>query len=345
MPTMAPPASNPPSNVPYSWIDAHLDLAWLGLAGRDLTVAADGERCGVSWPDLAAAGVGFVFGTIFTEMDGPVDDPASYPTGDVDAAARAGRRQLDWYRDQARLGRLRLVRPASEPDPADAATEGPCRVALLMECADPIRDPADAAFWVDAGVSIVGLSWGRGSRHAGGNAAPGGLTPIGRELVAELTRLGIAFDVSHLSRDAFDDLLAATDAPIAATHSNAAAIVGDDPRHLTDDQLRALRDRDAVVGLNLYGRFLAPDHATNPATIDQALDHVEHVASIVGRDHVGLGSDADGGFPATDLPVGLRRLRDLDVLASGLADRGWSAAEVDGFRCGNWSRWWRGLAG
>ncbi len=172
---------------------------------------------------------------------------------------------------------------------------------------------------------------------------PGGLTSIGRDLVAELTRLGVAFDVSHLSREAFDDLLAATDAPICATHSNAAAIVGDDPRHLTDDQLAALRDRDAVVGLNLFGRFLSPTHATTPATIDDALDHVEHVAGIIGRHRVGLGSDADGGFPATDLPAGLRRLKDLGRLATGLADRGWSQAEVEGFQSGNWRTWCRGI--
>ena len=327
-----------PSTTHPRWIDAHLDLGWIGVCGRDLGVDADGVHHGVSWPDLAAAGVGTVLGTIFTEMDGPADDPASYPSGDVGAASVAGERQLDWYREQEQAGTLRLVRPGDDLD-----APGPLRVILLMECADPIRDPSDAARWVDAGVSIVGLSWGRGSRYAGGNAMPGGLTSIGRDLVAELTRLGVAFDVSHLSREAFDDLLAATDAPICATHSNAASIVGDDPRHLTDDQLAALRDRDAVVGLNLFGRFLSPTHASSPATIDDALDHVEHVAGIIGRHRVGLGSDADGGFPATDLPAGLRRLRYLHVLADGLAARGWTATEVDGFRSSNWRRWWRGI--
>jgi membrane dipeptidase len=127
---------------------------------------------------------------------------------------------------------------------------------------------------------------------------------------------------------------------VCATHSNAAAIVGDDPRHLTDEQLVSIRARDGIVGLNLYGRFLAPDHPMSPATVDHALDHVEHVASIVGRDRVGLGSDADGGFPATDLPVGLRRLGALATLADGLAARGWNPAEIDGFKRQNWRRWW-----
>lgn len=321
------------------WIDGHLDLAWMALAGRDLADPADGVATAVSWPDLADGGIGAVFATIFTEMDGPADDPASYPGGDVDAAAAAGERQLAWYHGQAEAGRLRLVDRAGIAVPSRAGD--PIATLLLMECADPIRNPDDAARWVEAGVSMVGLSWGRGSRYAGGNASPGGLTAEGRELVAALTELGVAFDVSHLSREAFEDLLDETTAPVCATHSNAATLVGDDPRHLTDDQLHALRARDAMVGLNLYGRFLRPDHAAHPASIEDALDHVEHAASIVGRHRVGLGSDADGGFPASDLPTGLRRLRALESLATGLSSRGWSDAEVAGFRGDNWRTWCR----
>lgn len=328
---------NAPSPRGRPWIDGHLDLAWIGLAGHDLDDPAEGERRSVSWPDLAAGGVGAMFATIFTEMDGDPGDPASYPAGDAEAATRAGERQLDWYRRQADAGKIRLVDRAGIAT-ADE-TEGPIATLLLMECADPIRDPGDAARWVEAGVAMVGLSWGRGSRYAGGNARPGGLTTEGRELVAALAELGVAFDLSHLSREAFDDLLAQTAAPICATHSNAASLVGDDPRHLTDAQFEAIRDRDGMVGLNLFGRFLHRDHPTRPATIEDALDHLEHAAAIVGRERVGLGSDADGGFPASDLPVGLRRLRDLESLATGLADRGWSPEEIDGVRGDNWRTW------
>lgn len=326
-------------NTDRGWIDAHLDLGWLGVAGRRLDLEADGRETAVSWPDLATGGIRGVFGTIFTEMDGPTDDPASYPRGDAAAARSAALRQLEWYRRQQDDGVIRLIRAGEEILPA----RGPLAVALLMECADPILDPEDVSWWIDAGVSVIGLSWARGSRYSGGNATPEGLTKTGRELVRAIEDHGAGFDLSHLSRAAFDDLLEATEGPVCATHSNSASLAGDDPRHLTDDQLRAVAARDGVIGLNLYGRFLIDARGSRPATIETALDHVEHAAGIVGRDRVGLGSDADGGFTARELPDGLRRLRDVEHLARGLAERGWAPDEIEGFRSGNWRRWWRRL--
>ena len=82
-----------PENAPHAdrrpWIDGHLDLAWIALAGGGLDEPADGETTSVSWADLDEAGIGGLFATIFTEMDGDPTDPASYPAGDAEAAARA----------------------------------------------------------------------------------------------------------------------------------------------------------------------------------------------------------------------------------------------------------------
>ena len=206
-------------------------------------------------------------------------------------AEAAGRRQLDWYLDQERRGRIGIVRSID-----DLGRREGLQVVLLMECADPIRSPEDAAWWVARGVRLVGMSWGRGSRYAGGNATPGPLTASGRELVSTLDDLGVGHDASHLSRASFDDLLERSTGPVCATHSNAAALIGDDPRHLLDDQIRAIGDRDGIVGLNLFGRFLAKDRR---ATLADCLDHVEHAASIIGRRRLALGSDADGGFDPT----------------------------------------------
>ena len=192
-------------------------------------------------------------------MDGPPSDPASYAAGDAAGAEAAGRRQLDWYLDQERRGRIGIVRSIDDLERREGL-----QVVLLMECADPIRSPEDAAWWVARGVRLVGMSWGRGSRYAGGNATPGPLTASGRELVSTLDDLGVGHDASHLSRASFDDLLERSTGPVCATHSNAAALIGDDPRHLLDDQIRAIRDRDGIVGLNLFGRFLtegSPSHA------------------------------------------------------------------------------------
>ena len=317
-----------------AWIDAHLDLAYLAGEGRDfLTSTREAGIDGtVSWPDLADAGIQTAFGTIFTERDGPADEPAAYPSGDVGAAEAAGLRQLEWYESEERAGRVRIVR-----ERADLEHPITPRILILMECADPITGPEAVATWYRRGLRIVGLSWARGSRYAGGNGVPGGLTPAGEAIVDAFDECGIAHDVSHLSETAFDDLLARSRGPLCATHSNAAAITGEDPRHLRDDQIRAIAARGGVIGLNLFGRFLHGED--RDATVEDCLDHVEHVASIAGRDAVGLGSDADGGFPGSALPVGLRDLRNLDALTAGLARRGWSMSECDSFRSRNWRNW------
>ncbi|MDG2020642.1 MAG: membrane dipeptidase [Phycisphaerales bacterium] len=324
--------------ISNAWLDAHLDLAYLAGEGRDFNrsvaeLEIDGS---VTWPDLAAARIETLFATIFTERDGPPGEPAAYPSDDPDAAERAGRRQLDWYEAEEAAGRVAIVRSLEDLD-----SEITPRLVLLMECADPIKTPEAVAWWTERGLRVVGLSWARGSRYAGGNARPGGLNSAGEGLVDALEEHGVGHDVSHLSPAAFDDLLARTSGPVCATHSNAAAITGPNDRHLRDDQIQAIADRDGVIGLNLFGRFLRSD--SEPATIDDFLDHVEHVAALAGRHRVGLGSDADGGFGASSLPEGLRDLRQLDRLTAGLADRGWSETETHGFQSENWNAWLKRL--
>lgn len=211
-------------------VDGHLDLATIGLCGRDLlAVSHPGPDGCVTIPALRRGGVGLMLATIFTERGGPVSDPVAYPQEDDGRAAEvAGRRQLDLYLDLESRGVLRIVRSVRElPERVPRADE-PLPIVLLMECADPIRTPDDAAWWFDAGVRVVGISWARGSRYAGGNAAPGGLTPVGRELVAAFEELGVIHDVSHLSDEGFNELLGSTRGTVVASHSNCRALMVQD---------------------------------------------------------------------------------------------------------------------
>ena len=317
--------------MPAAWIDAHLDLAYLAVNGRDLATADD-DVC-VTLPALRDAGADIVFGTIFTEPDGRGRAPESYRSADdLDGAADAGKRQLAVYEDLIEHGEIRAVTRRDDCTPDG----GPLGLLLLMEGADPIRDPDDAAWWHARGLRMVGLTWARGTRYAGGNATTDGLTDLGRELVSALDALGIVHDASHLSDRAFTDLVEHAKGPIVATHSNCRVLLNDDQRHLRADQIRAIDERDGVVGLNLYTRFLARDR---PSTIDDCVRHVEHVTDVMGhRRGVGLGSDMDGGFGAEDLPTDLQRPRHLSRLADALARRGWSDEDINGFRCENWRR-------
>jgi len=215
-----------------------------------------------------------------------------------------------------------------------------------MEGADPIRSPDEVPFWAELGVVAVGMAWWTATRYAGGNGTDLGLTTDGRALVAALDDAGIVHDASHLSDPALAGLLDATDRVIIASHSNCRALLEpDNQRHLTDDTIATIGQRDGIVGLNLVRNFIRTGlDRNNPKdrpTADEAVAHVDHVAQIMGHARgIGLGSDMDGGITAHDLPEGINEPSDLHRLADALTARGWSDADIEAFAWGNWARFW-----
>lgn len=325
-----------------AWFDAHLDLACLAVLGRDMLAPLD--RCGGPWQPAAvtlAAMRGHVthcLGTIFTEAGG--SDAVGYAEGDAEAAHAAGLAQLVVYERWWREGHAGQAGGA-------AASDGPM-IALLMEGADPVREPIELEWWADEGVVAVGLAWARGTRYAGGNTQEHGLTDVGRALVREMDRLGLVHDLSHLSDAGAWELLELASGPVMASHSNCRAIVapgagkGEAQRHLSDDLIRAIVRRGGVIGLNLFDKFLVPA-ADQPrrATLANCVRHIEHICDLAGdRAHVGLGSDLDGGLTADQIPIEIRSHADLDRLLEALHARGWSDQDLAGFAWANWARFW-----
>ncbi len=339
MPTPPNPA---PTGTP-GFFDAHLDLAYLAELGRDLHAPLEDCRgkllpAAVTLPTLRAAPIAACLATVFTEPLDPSAAPdaeaAAYPAGDALAARRAGLRQLKLYQAWIAAG---AVAPLHS-DAIDAAATP--RLGVLVENADPIETPADLEEWADAGTVAVGLTWAKPGRYAHGNMVtdPKGLTDLGRELVAEIDRLDLVHDLSHLNRTSAAELLDRAQARVVATHSNCAALLHEaDHRHLTDDQIKEILARDGVIGLNLFTRFLTTEDRR--ATIDDTVAHIEHICELAGhRRAVGLGSDMDGGFAADKLPQDLDRPEHLPRLLEALHNRGWSDDDCAGFAYGNWAR-------
>lgn len=299
-------------------------------------------------PSLIEGGVTACLATIFTEA---VPDPHApgaetgafaYPEHHAQAARIAGLRQLKLYHAWRDAGLIELIPSPGRPTPNSPATAGtaPLRVGLLMEGADPIADPADLQFWADSGVIAIGLTWALGTRYAGGNSRGAGLSALGRELVAAMDALGILHDVSHLSDRALDDLFDATNRPVIASHSNCRALVpGGGSRHLTDHAIAEIGRRGGVVGINLFSKFLDGSDAPARAPVARVADHADRVAHIMGhRLGVGLGSDMDGGFPASRLPQTIDRPAHLQRILDELTRRGWADADVRAFAWDNWDR-------
>ena len=117
-----------------------------------------------------------------------------------------------------------------------------------------------------------------------------GVSAFGREVISEMNRLGIMVDLSHAAEKSFYDALALSKTPIVCSHSSCRALC-DHPRNLTDDQMRALAQHGGVMQVTLYNGFLVKE---GEATIEDAMRHLEHAISVMGIDHVGLGTDFDG---------------------------------------------------
>jgi membrane dipeptidase len=322
------------------WLDAHLDLAYLAEVGREMRLPAGHlpdpmAPAAVTLPDLLAAGVTTVVGTVFTQprhrAPGPdhADGPWCYDS--PEEAHLAALRQVQVYFSWHREGWVQL---AGLPQKSAPAVPGaPLRVVILIEGAAGLRTPRDLGTFANVGTRLVALTWAEGSPYAGGDHQPGtGISPAGRALVAEIDRLQMLHDVSHLAEQAFWELLDLAQRPVLATHSNVRSFLPRRKyaeRHLSDAQIKALAARGGVIGINLFGRFLAEGRA---ATIDDVVRHVRHMTDLVGRaDMIGLGSDMDGGFTADELPENLRGPRDLPRLAEALAAAGLSDEDVTGF--------------
>lgn len=171
----------------------------------------------------------------------------------------------------------------------------------------------------NVGFRITTLGWNEKNPLCGSHKTGGGLTEKGREYVFEAQRLGMLVDVSHISDEAFWDIMDITDAPIIASHSNSRAVY-DVSRNLTDNMFKAICSTGGVAGLNLYTHFLGQN-----ATLDTACDHILHFMELGGAKHIALGGDLDG---CEELPAGFVGVQDYPKLAEQLLKRGLTEQEI-----------------
>lgn len=175
-------------------------------------------------------------------------------------------------------------------------------------------DPALLEDLYKAGVRVSTLTWNERNPLAGSHKTGGGLTDQGREYVEEAQRLGMLIDVSHISDQAFWDIINVTRAPVIATHSNSRSVCGVS-RNLTDEMFLAICHTGGVAGLNLCPAFLGED-----PNIDTACDHVFHFLELdPAGSHIALGGDLDG---ISSLPGGFEGVQSYPALAARLLERG-----------------------
>src|SRR5207244_5108826 len=208
---------------------------------------------------------------------------------------------------------------------------------LSMEGADPILSPEQVDEWWQAGLRIIGPAHYGVSPYAHGTGTEGGLFPPGKPLLKAMERVGMILDVTHLSDQCFDEALDLYGGPVLASHHNCRALVPHQ-RQLTDDQIKRLVARGAVIGTALDTWMLYPGWVRGETMPDQAgvkleavVDHIDHVCQLAGNArHAAIGTDLDGGFGLEQSPADLDTIADLQRLPDLLRRRGYNAEAVEG---------------
>ncbi len=161
----------------------------------------------------------------------------------------------------------------------------------------------------------------------------GGLSPLGREAIAEMNRLGMLVDVSHLSRQSMLQAAMHSRTPVVATHSCVRALC-DHPRNLDDTQLDALRDTEGLIQITAMPSFLRrkPDAAS--ASVKDFVDHLDYVVQRIGVAHVGISSDFDGGGAI----AGWSNAAESEAVTAELVSRSYGHTEISAFWGGNFLR-------
>ncbi len=347
-------------------VDAHLDLALNALEwNRDLTRpiaeirAAEmgmndkpGRGAGtVCLPEIRRGGVGLVVATQIAKVADPKSHSAIAQWQSPEEAWAATQRQLAWYRAMEELGEVKMIHGRKELDTHVATWNsrdehgGVIGLVLSLEGADSLVSIGHLERAYEAGLRAVGPAHYGNGIYAAGTGADGGLTSAGRDLLAEMARLEMILDVTHLTDQGFWEALELYPGAIWASHHNCRALVPDQ-RQLADDQIRALIDRDAVMGMALDAWMLVPGWVrgeTTPAEVglrlETVVDQVEHICELAGNaNHVGLGSDLDGAFGREQTPLDVDTIADVQRIPEIMEARGFSQEDREKLASGNFLR-------
>lgn len=341
-------------------LDSHCDTPSQILRLRDLSI--DNEYAHVDFPKLKAGGIDGAFFALYI--------PASLDS-DPSAAWAYAMKLYDGVMASLKENHERAALATSREEALKNKERGLFSVFLGLENASPIGNSIEKLQTLyDMGVRYITLC------HSGNNEICdscataqkrwGGLSPFGREVVAEMNRLGILVDVSHVSDDTFKDVISCSKYPVVATHSCCRALATH-PRNMTDEMICSLAENGGVIQINFYPVFLDSEFASvlkdsgimergeviehefimDPSDLQKRTawnavqkelqmldrpsykliaDHIDHVVGLVGIDHVGFGSDFDGIEVA---PKGMEDASCFYRILDELRDRGYSEKDLE----------------
>jgi membrane dipeptidase len=340
-------------------IDTHIDVPMkLAMTAPDVSRATDSGD--FDYPRAVAGGLNVPFMSIYT--------PASYEAeGKSKAAAES---LIDLVEKMVANAPDKFSIATSVADVRSQFDAGLMSIPMGMENGSPIDgDLANLKHFYDRGIRYVtpahSLSNHISDSSYDENRQWNGLSEFGKEAIREMNRLGMMIDVSHVSDDAFWQIIEISEAPVIASHSSARYFTPGFERNMNDEMIVAMAEKGGVIQINFGSTFVnqesrdygdarsaagkqyllehpdlteaylyqdypavyAEEHGPLPfASVDDVLDHFDHVVKLTGVDHVGIGSDYDG--VGDSLPTGLKDVSSYPNLIAGLLERGYSEEDI-----------------
>ena len=357
-------------------VDTHIDVpyrlrAQLDAGETPADVAGPVAEMDFDYPRAVSGGLDLPFMSIYI--------PAGYQDGRAKAFADELIDQMEGVVASA-PDKFAIV--TSTTDAERAVADGKIGFAWGMENGAPIEGDLDnLRHFHERGIRYVTLTHSKDNHICDSSYDDtrtwSGLSPFGRELIPEMNRLGVMIDISHVSDDAFYQVLSISQAPVIASHSSCRKYTPGWEHNMSDDMIRALGAAGGVIQINFGSSFISDayraqsqamrDHlrsyfeqneiardsdegrayveqyrAENPipfADLADVVEHIEHVVSLVGVDHVGIGSDYDG--VGDSLPTGLKDVASYPNLIGALLEKGYTEEEIEKICSGNLMRVWR----
>ncbi|SFA57932.1 membrane dipeptidase [Pedobacter suwonensis] len=343
-------------------IDAHLDLSMNALEwNRDLTqeVSAINQReagltdkpdralATVSLPELRRGNIGLVVATQIARYVAPDNQLPGWHSPEQAWAQTQG--QLAWYKAMEDAGEMFQVHNLETLEKHitlwqndQPAAEKPVGYILSLEGADSLVTPRHLERAWQNGLRAVGPAHYGPGRYAQGTDATGKMTALGHELLKEMEWLNVILDATHLCDDSFWDALSRFNGHVWASHNNCRSLVNHN-RQYSDEQLKALIDRGAVIGAALDAWMMVPNWQRGVSqpkemncNLEVMIDHIDHICQLAGNAlHVGIGSDLDGAFGKEQCPYDLETIADLQKVPDLFIKRGYTDADVENLMNGN----------
>jgi len=348
--------------------DAHLDLSMNAMEwNRDLrwtvseirewergmTDKPDRAKGTVTFPSLREGNVGIVVGTQIARYAKKNNMMPGASWNSPEQAWAQTQAQLAWYQAMEEDGHITTITNKESLDThlvnwRENPQTTPIGIIRSLEGSDSIVSFRHLEQAHKSGLRAIGPAHYGPGTYAQGTDASGGIGQKGRDLLREMERLNMVLDTTHLCDESFWEALDHFRGPVCASHNNCRALV---PHHrqFSDEQLRALIERGAVIGAALDAWMLTSTWVRGKSTpqservsLETVVDHIDHVCQLAGNtQHAGIGSDLDGAFGKEQSPQDIDTIADLQKIPTILTARGYSEQDITNICSENWIRFYQ----